>query len=117
MRYGESETPLGLTVQLCGEEKNVEMHHVRHIREREVEGFTQIMQQMNRKQIPVCRECHTKIHAGRYDGFPVRGGVLFEKPPNKGPFCQKGAREEKARAGEAAWGGPPQGAPPRPYVE
>ena len=40
------------------------MHHVKHIRK----GFTQIMKQLNRKQIPVCHSCKTKIHYGKYDG-------------------------------------------------
>lgn len=25
------------------------------------------MQQLNRKQIPVCHNCHTKIQSGKYD--------------------------------------------------
>jgi len=47
------------------------MHHVKHIRKGEVKGFTQIMKQLNRKQIPVCRPCHMKIHSGKYDGIAL----------------------------------------------
>jgi group II intron reverse transcriptase/maturase len=52
---------------ICREQKNIEMHHVRHLRKKKVKGFTQIMQQLNRKQIPVCRDCHLKIHMGQYN--------------------------------------------------
>ena len=47
------------------------MHHVKHIRKGKTEGFTQIMRQLNRKQIPVCLSCHTKIHSGKYDGIAL----------------------------------------------
>jgi group II intron reverse transcriptase/maturase len=50
---------------ICGNINNVEMHHVKHIRKGEVKGFTQIMKQLNKKQIPVCRPCHMKIHSGK----------------------------------------------------
>ena len=39
------------------------MHHVKHIRKGEVKGFTQIMKQLNRKQIPVCRPCIMNINS------------------------------------------------------
>ena len=47
------------------------MHHVKHIRKGEVKGFTQVMKQLNRKQIPVCHNCHMKIHSGKYDGIAL----------------------------------------------
>ena len=47
------------------------MHHVKHIRKGKTEGFTQIMKQLNRKQIPVCLSCHAKIHSGKYDGIAL----------------------------------------------
>ncbi|GAK84670.1 retron-type RNA-directed DNA polymerase [Vibrio ponticus] len=50
---------------ICGEDENIEMHHVRSIRKigEQVKGFTRVMQAINRKQIPVCRSCHLKIHS------------------------------------------------------
>jgi hypothetical protein len=54
---------------ICSSEENIEMHHVRHIK---VKGFTQVMKQLNRKQIPVCKRCHVKIHNGEYDGESLR---------------------------------------------
>jgi len=48
------------------------MHHVKHIRKGEVKRFTQIMKQLNRKQIPVCRPCQMKINSGKYDGIALK---------------------------------------------
>ncbi|HEX6555215.1 MAG TPA: reverse transcriptase domain-containing protein [Ktedonobacteraceae bacterium] len=58
---------------ICGDEHNVEMHHVRHVRKmtekKKNQGFTRVMAILNRKQIPVCERCHELIHAGEYDGL------------------------------------------------
>ena len=55
------------------EEVPIVMHHVRHIRKlsnkREAVGFNHILRMLNRKQIPVCEDCHMKIHQGKYDGL------------------------------------------------
>jgi hypothetical protein len=50
------------------------MHHVKHIRKegQKVTGFTKIMSRLNRKQVPVCQECHIKIHNGEYDGMSIK---------------------------------------------
>jgi len=56
---------------ICGENDYVEMHHVKHIKKGEIKGFTKLMQVLNRKQIPVCRDCHMKIHKGIYDGISI----------------------------------------------
>ena len=34
-----------------------------------VGGFAWLMRLQNRKQVPVCQECHRKIHRGEYDGL------------------------------------------------
>ena len=62
---------------ICGNDQQVEMHHVRHIRERgkKTQGFTLYMAAINRKQVPVCQECHRDIHNGKYDG-PRLSAVL-----------------------------------------
>ena len=69
---------LGKPCCICGETgevRQIEMHHVRHIRKlsekREPTGFNRVLRQLNRKQIPVCRECHGKIHQGIYDGLKL----------------------------------------------
>jgi group II intron reverse transcriptase/maturase len=55
---------------ICHSRDRVEMHHVRHIRKRgeHIQGFTLYLAAINRKQVPVCRQCHRDIHNGRYDG-------------------------------------------------
>ena len=55
---------------ICGSRGRIEMHHVRHIRKRgqKIEGFTLYLAAINRKQIPVCQQCHRDIHKGKYDG-------------------------------------------------
>jgi nicotine oxidoreductase len=58
---------------ICGEINGVAMHHVRHIRKmgEKVKGFHRVMAAINRKQIPVCDECHQRIHNGTYDGISL----------------------------------------------
>ena len=46
------------------------MHHVKHVRKEgfRYKGFHEQMALLNRKQIPLCKDCHKKVHAGLYDG-------------------------------------------------
>jgi group II intron reverse transcriptase/maturase len=70
-----TKSKLGFPCLICGSERHVNMHHVRHIRKMEVRkppGFLAIMRALNRKQVPVCRECHLKIHSGEYDGLSLK---------------------------------------------
>lgn len=56
---------------LCGSVEQIEIHHVKHLKglkAPKLDYLTSTMAAMNRKQIPVCRACHQKIHAGKYDG-------------------------------------------------
>ena len=53
---------------ICGSEENVEMHHLKKIRDIKPEGFKKVMISLNRKQVSVCRACHKSIHRGEYDG-------------------------------------------------
>jgi len=55
---------------ICDSADRVQMHHVRHVRKGgdTLSGFDTIMGRINRKQIPVCHDCHNEIHSGRYDG-------------------------------------------------
>jgi group II intron reverse transcriptase/maturase len=62
----------GKPCAICGETMEpIVMHHVRHIRKlshkKEATGFNRILRAINRKQIPVCKACHGKIHRGEYD--------------------------------------------------
>jgi group II intron reverse transcriptase/maturase len=60
----------------CGCKKDLEMHHVKALRKGGVDlkdkYMLAMMQRLNRKQICVCRNCHTKIHAGKYDGISLK---------------------------------------------
>ncbi|MBV7328558.1 RNA-dependent DNA polymerase [Chloroflexi bacterium TSY] len=64
---------------ICNSPENIEMHHVRHIRKRNqpLRGFTFYLAAINRKQIPVCKQCHRDIHKGKYDGPNL--AVVLEK--------------------------------------
>ncbi len=67
-----SRSKLEMPCCLCNSAEQVEMHHVRHIRKtggKKPVGINAILQLMNRKQIPVCIQCHQKIHRGDYDGI------------------------------------------------
>lgn len=62
---------------ICESGGRIEMHHVRHIRKngQKIHGFKLYLAAINRKQIPVCRQCHRDIHNGKYDG-PRLSSVL-----------------------------------------
>ena len=55
---------------ICQSQDNLEMHHVKHIKRKELtyKGFDVVLGYINRKQIPVCFKCHRDIHYGTYDG-------------------------------------------------
>ena len=57
---------------ICGNNENIEYHHVKHIKIGKVSGFLQIMKQLNRKQILCCRDCHRKIQKGEYDDISLK---------------------------------------------
>jgi hypothetical protein len=51
----------------CGSTSDIEMHHVRHLKDLnpKLSAADAIMAKLKRKQIPVCRSCHMKIHSGK----------------------------------------------------
>jgi group II intron reverse transcriptase/maturase len=62
---------LGLPCAICDSaEGPIEMHHVKHVRKQgfRYKGFHEQMALLNRKQIPLCKNCHKKVHAGLYNG-------------------------------------------------
>jgi group II intron reverse transcriptase/maturase len=66
---------LGLPCVVCGNPNKVQMHHVRHIRKMDggaPKGFTRVMAALNRKQVPVCKACHERVHRGEYDGISLK---------------------------------------------
>lgn len=64
---------LGEDCVVCGSTENIHMHHTRSIRTIgvKVTGFNRLLAKINRKQIPVCIDCHKKIHNGEYDGMSL----------------------------------------------
>jgi group II intron reverse transcriptase/maturase len=54
---------------LCGSNQEIEIHHIRKLSKAKRKDYlSSMMARMNRKQIPVCKKCHIKIHQGVYDG-------------------------------------------------
>ncbi len=59
------------TCEICGHTEDVEVHHVRAMKDlheypgREKPIWVQRMIAMRRKTMPVCQKCHEDIHAGR----------------------------------------------------
>jgi group II intron reverse transcriptase/maturase len=63
--------------ELCGADgplTRIAMHHVRALKDLETPGrpakpsWQHVMSARKRKSLAVCQDCHTAIHAGRYDG-------------------------------------------------
>jgi hypothetical protein len=66
-----SKSKLGARCSVCQSDQGIEMHHVKSLKGKTA-GFMDVMRAMNRKQIPVCRACHQKIHDGTYDGLSLK---------------------------------------------
>lgn len=51
----------------CDSDYRVEMHHVRHMKDLnpKLSNIDKLMVKANRKQIPLCRECHMTHHRGK----------------------------------------------------
>lgn len=58
----------------CGSSEDLQVHHLKHIRtiDADLNGFDKQMAAINRKQIPLCRKCHHKVHTGSYDGMSLK---------------------------------------------
>ncbi len=62
---------LAQACELCGSRENIEVHHVRALKDLRTKGraeppfWMQVMAARKRKTLVVCRECHDSIHAGR----------------------------------------------------
>jgi len=54
---------------ICNTYENVEMHHRRGLKNKFTDNTLKgIEKNLSRKQIPLCRSCHMKVHNGQYDG-------------------------------------------------
>lgn len=63
---------------VCGKkEKALHNHHIKPLKwkknpqQKGYKGFDKVVAALGRKQIPVCSECHHKIHAGKYNGMEL----------------------------------------------
>lgn len=65
------------TCELCESRGNIEMHHVKKLKDlttngrREKPEWMTRMIAMRRKTLAVCHECHSSIHSGEYNGKRV----------------------------------------------
>lgn len=55
---------------ICKCNTNIEVHHIRKLEDvtKKKDWLSVTMAKYSRKQVPVCRTCHQKIHLGVYDG-------------------------------------------------
>lgn len=72
-----------LPCAVCGSQEQVEMHHIKHVRKNKYTlidnklTYLKMMTLRNRKQIPVCHECHKEIHSGDYNGLPLNSFSIY----------------------------------------
>lgn len=70
------------TCELCESRGNIEMHHIKKLKDLEQNGrmekpeWMKRMKAMRRKTLAVCRECHIKIHSGKYDGNKLTNATV-----------------------------------------
>jgi nicotine oxidoreductase len=58
---------------ICESQENVEMHHLRHLKDtKDKSTLIKIMSKIRRKMVPLCQTCHIKVHAGKYDGLSLK---------------------------------------------
>lgn len=70
-RYWRTQFKLTTCCTICGSQENIQNHHIRHLKRKDAKNFNQVMAQLGRKQIPVCKPCHDLIHAGKYNGISL----------------------------------------------
>jgi len=57
---------------ICGTTSNIEMHHRRPLKSSVTDNTLKgIKKNLTRKQIPLCKECHLKVHNGSYNGSGI----------------------------------------------
>lgn len=66
--------PLNQPCSNCGSKDQIEMHHIKHIKTMNVKlsSYDKMVAKINRKQVPLCRACHLKVHNGTYFGFSLK---------------------------------------------
>jgi hypothetical protein len=64
---------------ICGATENGEMHHIRAIRKGKVVGFSQVMKQLNRRPVPLCREHHLAAETGQFNNIKASDLYFIEE--------------------------------------
>jgi group II intron reverse transcriptase/maturase len=67
-------TALGQCCANCGDTLHIEMHHLKHLRtlNLKLDSFGKMMARINRKQVPLCKPCHRRVHQGTSAGMSLR---------------------------------------------
>ena len=61
-----------LECTICGTTSNIEMHHRRPLKSSVTDNTLKgVIKNLTWKQIPLCRICHQKVHAGSYSGSGI----------------------------------------------
>lgn len=58
---------------------NKQMHHIHSIRKGKVEGFNQVLKQLNRKTIPLCKEHHMAAEKGLLKDIKIQDLYFIEE--------------------------------------
>lgn len=55
---------------VCGSIDKIEIHHVKHVKNisKSLSPLVKDHAIMNRKQVPLCQQCHRLVHKGLYHG-------------------------------------------------
>jgi group II intron reverse transcriptase/maturase len=93
------------TCELWGSNENVQVHHVRALKDLRMKGqaekpfWVQIMATRQRKTLVVCQECHGNIHAGRTPrSAHAKGKDTGEPDTPKGVSPVRGGADRKVSA-------------------
>ena len=79
---------------MCQSTYSIEIHHVKRIKDLRKEGkinfFKAQIKAINRKQVPLCKEHHQKLHANLFTGLEktlfAKGVHIYGQSINKDKF-------------------------------
>lgn len=71
-KYWRTQQKLNSCCVACGAPPPLEMHHIRKLNGKNAKPFSQLMGQLGRKQVALCKQCHYMVHRGLYNGIGLR---------------------------------------------
>jgi len=72
-RYKRTNTLLNKSCVICDSTENISIHHINKLSNIKKKDLWSILHSAHkRKQIPVCSDCHYKIHKGLYNGINLK---------------------------------------------